>query len=140
MTTARDIMQTDLQIINGGATVAAAAKQLAESGVGVLPVCSVDGRLQGLVTDRDIVVKVIAAGKDPKSTIVRDVADQPEIVTIGADDSIEEAALTMQDHKVRRLPVIDGHTVVGMVSQGDLAAKLPAEKVGDLVRSISTAT
>jgi len=60
-------------------------------------------------------------------------------VTIGADDSVEEALKTMKDHKVRRLPVIDGRDLVGMVSQGDIAKALPENKVGDLVEAISAA-
>ncbi|MCU1451445.1 MAG: hypothetical protein JWP02_3615 [Acidimicrobiales bacterium] len=62
-----------------------------------------------------------------------------KVVTIGADDSVEEAPKTMKDHKVRRLPVIDGHEVVGMVSQGDVATALPDDKVGELVEAISAA-
>jgi CBS domain-containing protein len=92
-----------------------------------------------MVTDRDIVTKVIAAGKDPAATMVGEIADQREVVTIGADDSVEEAIRTMKDHKVRRLPVIDGHKVIGMVSQGDLAQHVPEDKVGDLVQAISAA-
>ena len=92
-----------------------------------------------MITDRDIAVKVVAKGKDPKKTKARDVADQPEVVTIGADDSIDEALRTMKDKKVRRLPVIDGRQVVGIISQGDLATNLPEDKVGDLVEAISAA-
>jgi CBS domain-containing protein len=67
------------------------------------------------------------------------VAQGTEVVTIGADDSVEEALQTMKDHKVRRLPVIDGKKVVGMVSQGDIAINLPDGKVGDLLEAISAA-
>ena len=74
-----------------------------------------------------------------KKMTVRELADQPEVVTIGADDSIDEALRTMKDKKVRRLPVIDGRQVVGIISQGDLATNLPEDKVGDLVEAISAA-
>ncbi|MND06593.1 Hypoxic response protein 1 [compost metagenome] len=67
------------------------------------------------------------------------VAQGTEVVTIGADDSVDEALRTMKDHKVRRLPVIDGHKVIGMVSQGDIAINLSEDKVGDLVEAISAA-
>jgi CBS domain-containing protein len=60
-------------------------------------------------------------------------------VTIGADDSVEETLRTMKDHKVRRLPVIDGHKLVGIISQGDLATEISEEQVGDLVEVISAA-
>jgi len=70
---------------------------------------------------------------------VGDIADQPEVVTIGADDSAEDAIRTMKDHGVRRLPVIDGTQLVGIVSQADVARELPDARVGDLVGAISEA-
>jgi CBS domain-containing protein len=69
---------------------------------------------------------------------VGDLADQPEVVTIGADDTVEEAINTMERHKVRQLPVIDGHTVIGMLSQGDVARSQPAGPVGQLLAALST--
>ena len=104
-----------------------------------MPICGDDNRLKGMITDRDIVVKVLAQGKDPGSTRVGELADQPEVVTVGADDSIDEALRTMTEHKVRRLPVIDGHDCVGVISQADLATNIDEEKVGDLVEAISAA-
>jgi CBS domain-containing protein len=103
-----------------------------------MPICGEDDRLKGMVTDRDIVVKVIAEGKDPGSTKAVEL-DGEKPVTIGADDSVDEALSTMKDHKVRRLPVIDGQELVGVVSQGDLAANIDDGKVGDLVEAISAA-
>ena len=120
-------------------TIAEAASRMADEDFGALPVCSSEGRLQGVITDRDIVVKVIAAGLDPTSTRVGDIASGTEVVTIGADDSAEEAIRTMKDHSVRRLPVIDGTDLVGMVSQADIARALPDATVGDLVGVISEA-
>ena len=120
-------------------TVAEAASRMASEDFGALPVCNSEGRLQGVITDRDIVVKVIAAGLDPTSTTVGQIAGGTEVVTIGADDSAEEAIRTMKDHSVRRLPVIDGTDLVGMVSQADIARALPDAKVGDLVGVISEA-
>jgi CBS domain-containing protein len=102
-----------------------------------MPICGEDDRLHGMLTDRDIVVKVIAEGKDPGSVTAGELGDQQEVVTIGADDSIDEALRTMADHKVRRLPVIDGHELVGVVSQADLAREVDPERVGDLVEAIS---
>jgi CBS domain-containing protein len=139
MTTAREIMTEGVEFIDLTSTVEEAARKLASNDIGAMPICNGEGRLQGMLTDRDIVVKVLAAGKDPKSTKVEELADASEVVTIGADDSVEEALKTMKDHKVRRLPVIDGHDVVGMVSQGDIAKALPDDKVGDLVEAISAA-
>lgn len=89
-----------------------------------------------MVTDRDVVVAVVAAGKNPDQVKAGELV-QGEAVTIGADDSVDEAIRTMKDHKVRRLPVIDGRKLVGMVSQADIARACPPEKVGDLVAAIS---
>ena len=121
------------------ATAADAARKMAEEGVGALPVCDASGRLAGVVTDRDLAVKVVAEGRDPEDARSADFIDKTEVVTIGADDSVEEAIRTMKDHAVRRLPVIDGHELVGMVSQADIARAMPDAKIGDLVDAISSA-
>jgi CBS domain-containing protein len=81
---------------------------------------------------------VLAAGKDPAATKAGDLGEGKP-VTIGADDSVDEALQTMIEHKVRRLPVIDGHDLVGIVSQADLARSLDEAKVGELVEAISVA-
>lgn len=136
MTRARDIMSPGADYLKEDATVAEAAKQLAEASVGAVPVCDADGHLRGMVTDRDLVVEVVAAGKMPGDTKLIDLI-RGEVVTIGADDSIDEAISTMREHKVRRLPVIDGERLVGMLSQADLARACSPEQVGQLVEAIS---
>jgi CBS domain-containing protein len=135
---ARDIMSTDCTCIGENESLVDAAKLLAEKNVGAVPICGEDDRLKGMLTDRDIVVKALAKGKDPAKTRASELA-QGKPVTIGADDSVEEALHTMAEHKVRRLPVIDGHQLVGVVSQADLAKNVEEEKVGDLVEAISAA-
>jgi CBS domain-containing protein len=137
--TARDIMTPECTCVGEDDTVLDAAKRLAELDVGSMPICGSDDRLKGMITDRDIVVKVLAQGKDPSSTRVSELATQDEVVTIGADDPIDEALRTMTDHKVRRLPVIDGQRLVGIISQADIATNIDEEKVGDLVEAISAA-
>ena len=132
-------MTTGASFVDVDLSVADAASRMAAEDFGALPICSPEGRLQGVITDRDIVVKVIAAGLDPKKTTVGQIAGGTEVVTIGADDSAEDAIRTMKDHSVRRLPVIDGTDLVGMVSQADIARALPDAKVGDLVGVISEA-
>jgi CBS domain-containing protein len=89
-----------------------------------------------MITDRDIVVKVLAEGGDPGSVTAGSLA-QGKPVTIGADDSLSEALRTMAQHQVRRLPVIDGHDLVGVLSLGDLAKALADGQAGDLVQAIS---
>ena len=138
MTTAREIMTPDASYCPEDATVADAARKMADEGVGALPICDMDGHLSGVVTDRDLAVKVVAQGLGP-DTALTDVIDRTEVVTIGADDSVEEAIRTMKDHAVRRLPVIDGRSLVGMVSQADIARAMPDAKIGDLVDAISSA-
>jgi CBS domain-containing protein len=104
--------------------------------VGALPICGEDNRLKGMLTDRDIVVKAVAQGKSLGETKAGELGEGKP-VTIGADDSAEEALQTMSDHKVRRLPVIDGHDLVGVVSQADVATSLSEEQTGALVEAIS---
>jgi CBS domain-containing protein len=137
---ARDIMSPDCECIGENDSVLDAAKRLAELDVGAMPICGEDDRLKGMITDRDIVVKVLAAGKDPASVKAGELgAGDSKTVTVGADDSVEEALRTMIDHKVRRLPVIEGKQLVGIVSQADVATNLDEERVGDLVEAISAA-
>ena len=135
---AREVMSGGADCVGENDSIQDAAKKLAELDVGAMPICGEDDRLKGMLTDRDIVVKVLADGKDPSSTTAGDLA-QGKPVTIGADDSVEEALQTMTEHKVRRLPVIDGQDLIGVVSQADLAQELSDDQVGDLVEAISAA-
>jgi CBS domain-containing protein len=135
MTTVRDIMSQGADSVEGTTTVLEVAKRLAAEDYGSMPICDGD-KLQGMITDRDIVVKVLAEGKDPASTRVIDLI-QGEVVTIGADDSVEEAMQTMSKHQVRRLPVIDGTKLVGMLAQADLARSGDDQGTGDTVENIS---
>jgi CBS domain-containing protein len=134
--TARDVMTGNAQCIGENDSVLDAAKRLSELDVGAMPICGEDQRLKGMVTDRDIVVKVLAEGRDPSSTKAGELGEGKP-VTIGADDPVEEAVRTMKEHKVRRLPVIDDHKLIGIVSQADLARSIDESQVGDLVEAIS---
>ena len=134
--TARDVMSGSAECVQSTETVLEAAKKLARLDVGAMPICGEDDRLKGMITDRDIVVKVIAEGKDPAETKTGELGEGKP-VTIGADDSVEEALKTMADHQVRRLPVIDGDQMVGVVAQADLARACPPEKAGELLEAIS---
>ncbi|HEV7481483.1 MAG TPA: CBS domain-containing protein [Solirubrobacterales bacterium] len=136
--TARDIMSGGCECVGENETVEDAARKMADLDVGALPICGEDDRLKGMITDRDIVVKVIAKGKGLSETQVGSLGDGKP-VTIGADDSVEEAIRTMSEHKVRRLPVIDGHELVGVVSQADIATNIADEDTGALVEAISAA-
>ena len=136
MSTARDLMTPGAECIGEGDTLVVAASKMRDLDVGALPICGEDNRLKGVVTDRDIVVRVVAEGRDPEDITAGELG-QGKPVTIGADDSIDEALRTMADHQVRRLPVIEGHDLVGMLSQADIARSQPDEKTGDVVQEIS---
>ena len=136
--TAREVMTEGCECIGENESVLDAAKKMKQLDVGFLPICGEDDRLKGMITDRDIVLKVLADGRDPGETKAGELGEGKP-VTIGADDSVKEALETMKEHAVRRLPVIDGHTLVGIVSQGDLAKSIDEEEVGELVESISAA-
>ncbi|MFK4070176.1 CBS domain-containing protein [Streptomyces sp. NPDC029674] len=137
MTSARDIMTGGAECIGAEESVLLAAQKMTELGVGALPICGTDNRLKGMLTDRDIVVKVLGQGKDPANTKAGELA-QGEAVTIGADDGADEIMRTMTSHKVRRLPVIDGHDLVGVVAQADVARSLPDPSVGQLLEALSS--
>jgi CBS domain-containing protein len=135
--TAREIMTADTTCVAESETLLDAAKKMRDLDVGSLPICGEDNRLKGMLTDRDIVVRCLADGGDPASTTAGELA-QGKPVTVGADDGVDEVLRTMSSHQVRRLPVIDGHDLVGIVSQADVARALPEEMVGDLVEAISS--
>jgi CBS domain-containing protein len=135
--TARDVMTPNAECVGENDTLLDAAKKLADRGYGSMPICGEDNRLKGVLTDRDIVAKALAKGKDPSSTRAGELGEGKP-VTIGADDSLQEALKTMAQHKVRRLPVIDGHDLVGIVALADIARELEDDaSKGDLIEAIS---
>jgi CBS domain-containing protein len=135
---ARDVMTPRPECVGENETLLDAAKKLAELGVGSMPICGEDNRLKGMLTDRDIVVKAIAKGKDLASTRAGELGEGKP-VTIGADDSLQETLHTMAQYKVRRLPVIDGHDLVGIVAVADVARELDDDSAkGDLIEAISS--
>ena len=134
--TARDIMSGSAECVGENDSILDASKKLAKLDIGSMPICGEDDRLKGMLTDRDIVVKVLAEGRDPSSTTAGELA-QGKPVTIGADDSIQEALQTMASNRVRRLPVIDGQRLIGMVSQADIARAGDDDSTGQLVELIS---
>ncbi|MFI9081907.1 CBS domain-containing protein [Streptomyces sioyaensis] len=137
MPVARDLMAVSAECIGAEDSVLDAARKLTDLGVGALPVCGTDITLQGIPTDRDIVIKVLGEGRDPQQTCAGDLA-QGEAVTIDADDTADEIVAIMARYKVRRLPVVDGNRLVGMVTLADVARTLPAPQVGELLVALST--
>ncbi len=135
MITARDIMHTGATCVGEHETLTAAAQHMRELGVGALPICGDDDRLHGMITDRDIVVKCIAAGHDPNITSAGELA-QGSTYHVDAGASIEEMLNVMEEHQVRRLPVIDSHRLVGIVSEADIARHLPEHAIVQFVKAI----
>ncbi len=133
--TLREVMSQPVIRIHPEETVAVAARTLTHYNIGALPVCGSDGRLKGLVTDRDIVTRCLAAGRSPLSTTVG------EVMTAGIlagrpDMDTETAAALMGQGQVRRLPVLENGRLCGMVSLGDLATK--TETAENALRNISS--
>jgi CBS domain-containing protein len=137
MTTARDIMHTGATCVGEHETLATAAQHMRDLGVGALPICGDDDRLHGMITDRDIVIKCIAAGQDPNTTTAGALA-QGSTYHVDAGASIEEMLNVMEEHQVRRLPVIDNHRLVGIVSEADIARHLPEHAIAQFVKAICT--
>ncbi|MFJ8584586.1 CBS domain-containing protein [Streptomyces sp. NPDC093595] len=137
MTTARQLMTKGVDCIGERDTVLQAAEMMTQLGVGAMPICGEDDKLKGMLTDRDIVVKVLGAGKDPATTTAGELA-QGRVVYVDADDDARMVLRRMSEHKVRRLPVIENHRLVGMIAQADVARGLPDPQVGDLLQALST--
>jgi CBS domain-containing protein len=135
MTTAREIMHAGAECTGEHETLAQAARRMRDLDVGALPVCGDDGRLRGIITDRDIVVKCVATGSCSGTVTAGDLA-QGEPFTIGADASAEDVLRVMEEHRIRRLPVIDNDQLVGMISEADLARHLPEQSIAEFVEAV----
>ena len=134
-TSIKEVMTRDVRACEPNATVAQAAKVMAQEDVGPVPIVE-DGRLAGLVTDRDIVVRVVAEGRDPNATTVGEIAST-ELVTVSPDDDLDEALKLLAERQVRRLPVVEGDRLVGIVAQADIARLGKDKKTGEIVEEIS---
>lgn len=136
MTTAREIMTPSPRCIGVNDSLRIAASVMADLDVGALPICGEDSKLKGMLTDRDIVVRAVAMGMDPETTPGGALAKGVP-VTISVEDDVRVVLERMQTHQVRRLPVIDDHRLVGIVSQADVALSLSAASTGKTVEGIS---
>lgn len=135
MTTARDIMHPGAHWIPQHETLDRAAQLMREHNVGALPIADQNERLCGIVTDRDIVVKCIAAGRDPSRVTCGDLAEgTPRWIDANAD--VREVLREMENHQIKRLPVIDNKRLVGIISEADLARNLPDAKVGEFAQQV----
>lgn len=138
MNTARDIMHNGAECISEDETLAVAAQRMRELQIGALPVCGADDRLRGIITDRDIVVRAVAEGRDPQTTTARELANgTPVWVEAGAE--VADVMRLMTDNKIRRLPVIEDHRLVGMISEADVAVNCSEEEVVGFTSAIYSA-
>jgi CBS domain-containing protein len=133
----RELMTSDPRTVSPGDSVVDAARVMRDEDAGAVPIAEGD-RLVGVVTDRDIAIRVVAEGKDPSSTKVEDVASR-ELVTIDPQQGLDEALRLMAQHQVRRLPVVeeDGK-LVGIVAQADVARHADDARTGEVVEDISS--
>ena len=134
----REVMTNPVIRIHPDETVAVAARTLTRYNIGILPVCGGDGRLCGLVTDRDLVTRCLAAGRSPANTPVRDVMTT-HVVSVRPDLDTSLAAGLMAREQIRRLPVVENGRLCGMVSLGDLAVQQESSMdAGDALMGISS--
>ena len=132
---ARDIMHPGAECITENDTLEVAAQKMRDLGVGSLPVCGADDRLHGIITDRDIVVRCVAEGRDPAQTRATNLA-QGTVYWVDAAADVDEVLRAMEDHRVKRLPVIDKHRLVGVISEADLARNLSEDRLADFVEKV----
>jgi CBS domain-containing protein len=138
MATVREIMHQGAVCIKEDDTLEFAAERMRELNVGALPICGSDDRLHGMVTDRDIVVRCCAEGRDPRTTMARELARGTPI-WVEADASTDEAVRLMTDNKIRRLPVIEHRRLVGMISEADIATGLGEHDVARFANAVYSA-
>ena len=131
----RDAMTDDPRSIGASASVVEAARLMRDEHIGSLPVTD-DEQLVGMITDRDITMRVVAEAADPETTSVGDVYSR-DVISAEADQAHEEAVELMARHQVRRLPVVENGKLVGIVAQADIALSENEKKTGELVEAIS---
>jgi CBS domain-containing protein len=130
-----DSMTANPCVIEADKPVSYAAKMMRDEDVGFAPIVEGD-RLVGSLTDRDIAIKVVAEGRDPDATSVREVATS-NLITVDPEDDLDQAMRLMARHQVRRLAVVEGSRLVGVVAQADVARDAKAKQTGEVVEEIS---
>lgn len=135
MTTAGDIMHRGAQWIPAHETLDRAAQLMRELGVGALPISDANERLCGILTDRDIVIGCVAVGHDPTKVTAGEMA-QGTPCWIDASADVTDVLHEMQEHRIRRLPVIEDKRLVGMISEADLARNLTDEQIAGWAESV----
>lgn len=129
-------MSSDVVAVDAADTLEVAARHMRDADVGSLPVADGEGAVVGIITDRDIVVGALAEGKDPTAVTAGSLTDGT-VVTVAPEDSVEEVLAAMKEHQIRRVPVVDGTELVGMLAQADIARSMPDSTVGEFLESVS---
>jgi CBS domain-containing protein len=132
----RDAMTPNPQCIGSSASVVDAARLMEAEDVGSLPVIDTDDFLVGIITDRDVALRVVAAGRDPGSTRVADILTENPIYAY-PDEPLDEALEQMAYRRVRRLPVVESDRLIGILAQADVVHEVKDKKAGQLVEEIS---
>ncbi|GAA5161403.1 CBS domain-containing protein [Ornithinimicrobium tianjinense] len=135
MTTARDVMSSGAECIKEDQTLLDAARMMRDLDVGSLPICGKDDKLHGMITDRDIVVHCLAEGMDPATVKAGSMA-QGKLYWVDADTDMDDALAVMQEHQVKRLPVMDKHRLVGMISESDLTRRLDEHRMSHFAQEV----
>ena len=138
MTAARDIMHFGADCLNENESLSVAAQKMRDMHVGALPICGSDDRLHGIITDRDIVVRCVAAGRDPRTTTASELARGTPI-WVDAQADTDEVLRLMTEYKIRRVPVVENERLVGIISEADIALHLNEHDVSEFAASISAA-
>jgi len=137
---ARDVMTPDPARCSSNATLDEVAKLMVQNDCGEIPIVDSSDRPIGVITDRDIVCRAVAEGKNPTGHTVETVMTSP-VVTVRADASIEDVVATMERHQIRRVPVVDeGGCCAGIIAQADIAFEAIPSKAAELVREVSRNT
>ncbi len=129
----RDIMVSDVKTIDKEATIQEAASKMSEHSIGSLIVVE-DSRVVGIITERDIMKKVVAESKDATKTIVKDIMTK-KVIMIRPDTDIEDAADIMMDKQIKKLPVVEGNALIGIITSMDICTASPKamEKLGEML-------
>ncbi|TDE57198.1 CBS domain-containing protein [Nonomuraea mesophila] len=132
--TVQDVMHQGAECVGEHDNLRTAARMMRDLSVGALPICGDDDRLKGIITDRDIVIKCCAEGKDLDTTTAGELAHG--LVWVEAHNSVEDALEKMEQHQIKRLPVIHERRIIGMITEADLAKELPDSKLAEFVHRV----
>ncbi|MEU7532151.1 CBS domain-containing protein [Saccharothrix sp. NPDC042600] len=134
MTTAREIMNAGVQCIKEDQSLLDAARMMRDLNVGSLPICGRDDKLHGIITDRDIVVRCVAEGRSCAEMKAGEMSGH--LHWVNADDDISHVLRQMEENQIRRMPVIEEHRLVGMVSEADIARHLTEDQIAEFVERV----